>query len=233
MRYASLRRVAPAVSLLGCAATALVCTDEDRRRLAVEKLLSLRRALHAAACVGNMAVRYKTLSWWHSAQPADTYRELLSKTHEDCAQLALQMCRSNGGLFVKIGQHAATLAPAVPSEYVQHLAPLQDRAPAGDWEEVKMVICSELDLQPTGLHDVFVEFDVEPVGSASLAQVHRGKLHDGLEVAVKVQHRHIESVVASDIFIVRCLERIMSYVFKQENFSMAWAIDEFEKKRVT
>ena len=87
MRYASLRRVAPAVSLLGCGATALVCTDEDRRRLAVEKLLSLRRALHAAACVGNMAVRYKTLSWWHSAQPADTYRELLSKTHEDCAQL--------------------------------------------------------------------------------------------------------------------------------------------------
>ncbi|CAE7223846.1 adck1 [Symbiodinium natans] len=226
-------KVALRASLVSCGGLALACVHEDTRRSTLETLLSCRRALHAAICVGNMAVRYKALSWRHGAEPQDTYSNLLSKTHGDCAHLALQMCRGNGGLFVKIGQHAATLAPAVPPEYVQHLSLLQDRAPAGDWEDVKMVICSELGVElgadPASKDGVFREFDVDPVGSASLAQVHRAKLRDGSEVAVKVQHRHIESVVASDIFIVRFLERLMSHVFRQEGFSMAWAIDEFER----
>lgn len=63
---------------------------------------------------------------------------------EDCAQLALEMCSSNGGIFVKMGQHAATLAPAVPAEYVERLAQLQDRAPESTWAEVLEVLNTEL-----------------------------------------------------------------------------------------
>ena len=232
MHAAWIRKVAFRGSLASCGLAA-ACLNDDRRHLLLETLLSIRRALHAAICVGNMACRYKSLSWLHGKEPQEAYKALLSKTHEDCAQLALQMCSSNGGLFVKIGQHAATLAPAVPPEYVRHLSQLQDRAPAGSWQDVKAVLGSELQLpRDTDLPStdgVFTEFDVEPVGSASLAQVHRAKLQDGSEVAVKVQHRDIESVVSSDIFIVRRLEWLMSQLFRDEGFSMAWAIDEFER----
>ena len=233
MRYRLVHKLAVAGSLAGGSALAVASLNNDRHHLVREVLLSSQRALHAAACASAVALRYKTLSWRHGKESPEIYGELLSQTHEDCAKLALQMCRSNGGLFVKIGQHAATLAPAVPPEYVQHLSLLQDRAPAAPLEDVRVVICSEIqphaETEILGPESIFTEFDAEPVGSASLAQVHRAKLHDGSEVAVKVQHRDIEAIVASDVFIVRCLEKLMSLVFRQEGFSMAWAIDEFER----
>ncbi|CAK9031770.1 unnamed protein product [Durusdinium trenchii] len=103
------------------------------------------------------------------------------------------MCSSNGGIFVKMGQHAATLAPAVPAEYVERLAQLQDRAPESTWAEVLEVLNTEL---PGGT-TASLDFDAAPVGSASLAQVHRaerrGTEREGAEVAVKVQHPNIQA----------------------------------------
>eukprot|EP00438_Fugacium_kawagutii_P024223 Skav223084 [mRNA] locus=scaffold419:266764:268497:+ [translate_table: standard] len=206
---------------------AAISTPEQRRR-SQDCALSGRRAVRAALCVGRIAFHYKHLAWKHAGDPSyDLHR---SKVHRECADLALQMCRRNGGMFVKMGQHAATLGPAIPPEYVQALVSLQDRAPAGPWSDVMHVVRSELRLSDevrlAGPGGVFTEFDQDPVGSASLAQVHRARLPNGVEVAVKVQHRGITTVVASDLFIVKCLDRVLSRLF--DGFSMAWAIEEFE-----
>lgn len=207
----------------------------ERRRRSRDYILSSRRAARAAVCVGHVAARYKYMRWKYKGEPADVHNVQRSRVHRKCAELVLEMCSCNGGMFVKMGQHAATLGPAVPAEYVEALVKLQDRAPAGSWQDVMHVLKSELSLEasmdsmvvgPTG---VFSELDQEPVGSASLAQVHRARLSNGLEVAVKVQHRGIEAVVSSDLFIVKCLDGILSFLFKDEGFSMAWAIEEFER----
>ena len=204
----------------------------DRRRRSRDCVLSSRRALRAALCVSRIAARYKNLAWKHRGEEAKVYDLRRSKVHRECAELALQMCTENGGMFVKMGQHAATLGPAVPAEYVQALASLQDKAPAGSWQDVMHVVRSELKLAELDeisgpKSGIFKEFDPEPVGSASLAQVHRARLCNGAEVAVKVQHRGIEAVVSSDLFIAKSLDGILSRLF--DGFSMAWAIQEFEK----
>ena len=226
MRHVTARRV----GLGGLAAASVFCVDHRG-----ERLKSCRRASRAALCAGRIATSYKCLAW-HSAwrawcgEPFDIELRR-AEVHKSCAELALQMCSSNGGMFVKMGQHTATLGPAIPQEYVQALARLQDSAPAGPWEDVSYVLNSELNLGSDiiGPQGVFAKFDRQPVGSASLAQVHRAKLRDGSEVAVKVQHRGIESVVASDLSLVKNLDKVLGWLFKEEGFSMAWAIEEFEQ----
>lgn len=226
-----MRRLKQSCLCFSAVGLAAISTAEQRRR-SRDCLLSSRRAVRAAVCAARIAARYKRLAWTWPGD-AKLYEVQRSKVHRECAEMALRMCSCNGGMFVKMGQHAATLGPAVPTEYVQALVSLQDQAPAGSWFDVMHVVKTQLKLseldEVAGPQGIFAEFDREPVGSASLAQVHRARLSDGAEVAVKVQHRGIEAVVSSDLFIVRCLNGILSRLFKEEGFSMAWAIEEFER----
>eukprot|EP00435_Cladocopium_sp_Y103_P023410 s881_g5.t1 len=232
-----MRRVKQSCLCLSALAGLAAISSAERRRRSQDCVLSSRRAVRAAVCVARIAARYKHLAWTRSTKPGDAqlYELQRSKVHRECAEIALRMCSCNGGMFVKMGQHAATLGPAVPAEYVEALVSLQDQAPAGSWCDVMHVVKTQLKLsefdEVSGPSSgcIFAEFDREPVGSASLAQVHRARLSDGAEVAVKVQHRGIEAVVSSDLFIVKCLNGFLSRLFKEEGFSMAWAIDEFER----
>jgi aarF domain-containing kinase len=58
-------------------------------------------------------------------------------------------------------------------------------------------------------------FDPKPIGTASIAQVHRATLKDGSEVAVKVQHSHIRKNVRFDLITAEILYKIMSFIFPE------------------
>ncbi len=53
------------------------------------------------------------------------------------------------------------------------------------------------------LEDIFLSVDPEPLGIASLAQVHKAYLKDGTPVAVKVQHDYISKQFKGDIIMVK------------------------------
>lgn len=79
-------------------------------------------------------------------------------------------------------------------------------------------------LQP---EELFESFDPEPLGTASLAQVHRATLKNGQEVAVKVQHPYVKGNSKVDMKTMEYLCKIMSIVFP--DFKMQWLVDESKK----
>lgn len=106
------------------------------------------------------------------------------------------------GVLMKAGQILSfqELGGAVGSDnqsvYQRALARLQDNAPPMPAEMAAGVIEAELGAHPDTL---FAEFDPEPLGAASIGQVHAARLHDGRRVAVKVQYPGVDKAIRADL----------------------------------
>lgn len=74
---------------------------------------------------------------------------------------------------------------------------------------------------------MFLTFDTEPLGAASLAQVHRATLKNGAEVAVKVQHHYVRGNAKVDTATMEYCVKIMGWLFPE--FRFQWLVDESKK----
>jgi predicted unusual protein kinase regulating ubiquinone biosynthesis (AarF/ABC1/UbiB family) len=118
------------------------------------------------------------------------------------------------GAAMKLGQVMSFLdVGLVPEEHreeFQHeLAKLRDAAPTVSFKQMRRVIEEDLE-EP--VDDVFASFGEEPIAAASIGQVYRAQLHDGREVAVKVQYPGVAGAVRADLqnleLIMRVLKRM-------------------------
>lgn len=100
------------------------------------------------------------------------------------------------GAAMKVGQMLATDPELLPPEVVAELSQLQHSAPPMSFSAVREVIEGSLEQR---LEDLFDEFAEEPIGAASIGQVHRARTVDGLDVAVKVQYPGIAETIRSDM----------------------------------
>jgi predicted unusual protein kinase regulating ubiquinone biosynthesis (AarF/ABC1/UbiB family) len=105
-----------------------------------------------------------------------------------------------GGLLIKLGQFLSARADLLPQEALVELACLQDEVPAEPFAAIQSVLEAELG-RP--LSRVFEWVDPTPAGSASLGQVHRARLHDGRQVAIKVQRPGMVQIVRTDLATIR------------------------------
>ncbi|MFL6592864.1 MAG: ABC1 kinase family protein [Luteimonas sp.] len=101
-----------------------------------------------------------------------------------------------GPTFIKIGQALSTRPDMVPAPYLAALERMQDEVAPVPFEEIRRVVEEELGVR---VNLAFASFDETPLGSASLAQVHRATLRDGRPVAVKVQRPGIADSVREDL----------------------------------
>jgi ubiquinone biosynthesis protein len=101
-----------------------------------------------------------------------------------------------GPTFVKLGQVLSTRPDLIPAPYVTALQRLQDRVQPFSFADVESIVQAELGVR---LSKAFGMFEAEPLAAASLGQVHRAALRDGLMVAVKVQRPGIAARVADDL----------------------------------
>ena len=104
-----------------------------------------------------------------------------------------------GPIFVKFGQILSTRRDLLPLDIADELAKLQDQVPP--FPSALAVAEIERSLGRS-IQEVFSSFETQPVASASIAQVHLGRLHDGTEVAVKVLRPRVEAAVARDVALL-------------------------------
>ncbi|CAK9039493.1 unnamed protein product [Durusdinium trenchii] len=103
-----------------------------------------------------------------------------------------------GGFYVKTGQVLSTRVDLFSKPYTSRLRILQDSLPPVDAESIREIVSEEL-CGGGDLSELIRELDDEPLGTASIAQVHRGVLNDGREVAIKVLRPHMEPVLRGDV----------------------------------
>ncbi len=125
-----------------------------------------------------------------------------SRLAREFRALALEL----GGIHIKLGQFLSARADIVPEAVRKELAGLQDEVPAAPFEEVRERIITELG-RP--IEEVFETFDERAVAAASLGQVYFGRLHDGRDVAIKVQRLHIDEIIEVDLSALNWVIRLI------------------------
>jgi predicted unusual protein kinase regulating ubiquinone biosynthesis (AarF/ABC1/UbiB family) len=153
-------------------------------------------------------------------RPTDMKRRW-SRFHRQSAESIYEAAVELRGMILKGCQFIGSRADAMPPEYVEILSQLQDEVPPHPYEEIRQRVEDELGAP---LDRIFAEFDHEPIAAASLAQVHRARLHDGRDVAVKVQYPGIDELVRSDLANLGALFRAVGFV--ERDFDVMPLLDE-------
>lgn len=107
-----------------------------------------------------------------------------------------------GPTFIKLGQMLSTRPDIVPPSYATALERMQEEVSPVPVEQIRQALEADLGVR---LSKVFQTFDPEPLGTASLAQVHRAVLRDGTPVAVKVQKPGVAQRLLSDLAMLRSI----------------------------
>jgi predicted unusual protein kinase regulating ubiquinone biosynthesis (AarF/ABC1/UbiB family) len=157
---------------------------------------------YTALCVW---LRVQIPTRWDRALGRDPGLRDWSGIHQRNADQIFRTATRLRGLLIKVCQVAGTRSDVFPPQYVRTLQQAQDRVPPRPFEVVRAVVEAELE-KP--LDAVFASFEATPIAAASLAQVHRARLRDGREVAVKVQYPDIEQIVRTDLASLRRICRI-------------------------
>ena len=118
-----------------------------------------------------------------------------------------------GPSFVKIGQTLSTRSEILPQAYCDELAKLQTECDPLPFDKVIEALEA---IYGDSFGDVFDAVDPKPLGSASLAQVHKARLRNGDTVAVKVQRPGVKATMAQDIDIMRMMAKRGARFIKSE-----------------
>lgn len=164
-----------------------------------------------------LAVDYKlNFKPGHSKEEAMHIEQL----HERTANRIFDVFEKNGGLYIKMGQVIGTQSAVLPVPYQIRAKRLFDSAPAVSFDAVERVFMEDFD----GKHpsEVFAEFDMTPIASASIAQVHKARLKNGEVVAVKIQKPAIQKQMKWDLGAFRILLKVYERVF---DLPLSWSSD--------
>ncbi|XP_030377702.1 uncharacterized aarF domain-containing protein kinase 1 [Scaptodrosophila lebanonensis] len=187
--------------------------------------LGIVRLSRSAAAVVDVVLTYKRELYyreWDKTTPE--YKAEKSRAHKLAAEKLLQLICTNKGVYIKVGQHIGALEYLLPKEFVQTMKVLHSDAPQNPIEDLYKVIRQDLKCNP---EDIFDNFEREPLGTASLAQVHKARLKTGEVVAVKVQHPYVKGNSRVDMKTMELAVKVLARIFP--DFKIQWLVEESKK----
>lgn len=111
-----------------------------------------------------------------------------------------QLLTNLGPTFIKVGQALSTRPDLIRQDFLEELTKLQDRLPSFPNAIAYRIIEQELG---DTVADLYTDFSPQPVAAASLGQVYRARLRNGLDVAVKVQRPYLRELLCLDLYLIR------------------------------
>ena len=178
-------------------------------------LLAVRRLFR----IQRVVIRYRLddllfalpLPWWLLAvRFVLPWRWLPRRKNELSRGARLRLALQDlGPIFIKFGQILSTRRDLLPEDVADELMMLQDRVPPFDSAKAVALIESQLGAK---ISEVFSRFDVAPLASASVAQVHAARLKTGEEVVVKVVRPGLKPIIGSDLAWLFILAKIAERV---------------------
>jgi predicted unusual protein kinase regulating ubiquinone biosynthesis (AarF/ABC1/UbiB family) len=173
-----------------------------------------RRAAKVGRLAGGQTARGYATKAANLTRSHEGRSDAAARRQMEAAEQIFEVLGQMKGAAMKVGQVASFIdTGAFPPEFQERiqakLAELRDAAPRVDFKRMRKLIEDDLGEK---LDAVFPEFDEEAVAAASIGQVYRARLHDGREVAVKVQYPGVAQAVRADLqnlgLIMRVAKRI-------------------------
>jgi predicted unusual protein kinase regulating ubiquinone biosynthesis (AarF/ABC1/UbiB family) len=149
-----------------------------------------------------LALRLLTTLWWDGrswSYPGGKTAERQALRQRRLARWLTGQFLDLGSAFIKVGQLLSARPDVLPAEVVEELASLQDRVPAFPFPVVESILEQELGQRRLEI----IDLEVDPLGSASLAQVHRASLRSGRQVVFKVQRPGLERLFRLDLEVLQ------------------------------
>lgn len=174
----------------------------------------VRRTARIGRVAASQAVKQTGTKVANVARSDDAASKALEKRHIETAEQIVTVLGTMKGAAMKLGQVMSFLdVGLVPEEYREEfqrkLGELRDAAPKVRFDDMRKVIEGDLG---GPIDEEFAEFDTDPIAAASIGQVYRATLHDGRDVAVKVQYPGVAGAVRADMqnlgLILRLLKRV-------------------------
>ncbi len=137
------------------------------------------------------------------------WRYLVPATQPRGERLRLAL-EALGPVFIKFGQMLSTRRDLLPDDVAEELKKLQDQVPPFAGSDAQSIIEQAL-AQPVS--ELFSAFDVQPLASASVAQVHKATLFDGREVVVKVIRPGIDRIIRKDVALLYSIAALVQAIW--------------------
>ncbi|WP_201584003.1 ABC1 kinase family protein [Psychrobacter jeotgali] len=151
----------------------------------------------------------------------------VAKGEKPDARLLKETFEQLGTTYIKIGQFIASTPSLFPRNYVEAFQDCLDQTTPLPFDYIEQVLREELTTDGQSLSDKFAHIEPKPLASASIAQVHAARLHNGDEVVLKVQKPNVETIMQTDLGVLHGVTKLLEIIMPSMKFaSIAPIIDE-------
>ena len=191
---------------------ALIDTRNVRRRQALDPTSEWSKYASNPGARGRavMVICLSFLPFWIQQVFSNAERRswLRTKSGELFADSLLKL----GPLYIKLGQIISCREKLLPQEWMQAMARLQDRVPAKSGKEALSLAYSAIGSKER-FHELFSDFDTEPIAAASLGQVHKAVLRQSnMTVAIKLQRPYLRQIYDQDLILLTNIAKVVDQI---------------------